>query len=256
MAFTYVSIDEAIARAGLRMLVVSGTANPWVEAAKGIFHIKGIDWAAVPIVYDSAALKTWAGQRNAPVVVYENERPRPGWAEILLLAERLAPTPALLPKNAQQRALMLGMAHEICGEAGLGWSRRLQLVHAGLQNAGGFPVETSKYLGKKYGYSPKAGADAGERVAELLAMLVARLKAQQEAGSPYYVGDAVSALDIYSATFVGMFSPLPHEVCPLDPSTRAAFELTDARIEAVSDPILFAHRDLMYARHLELPLSF
>jgi glutathione S-transferase len=238
------------------MLVVPGTANPWVEAAKGIFHIKGIEWAAVPIVYDSEALKAWAGQRNGPVVVYNNERPRPGWAEILLLAERLAPTPPLLPHDAQQRALMLGMAHEICGEAGLGWSRRNQLVHAGLHNAGGFSIETSKYLGKKYGYNPQAGADASERVAALLAMLVARLKAQQEAGSPYYVGDAVSALDIYSATFAGMFSPLPHAVCPIEPSTRAAFELSDARIDAVCDPILFAHRDMMYARHLALPLSF
>ena len=72
-------------------------------------------------------------------------------AEILLLAERLAPTPSLLPADPAVRALAFGLAHEICGEAGLGWSRRLQMVHASLQNAGGFPVPVAKYLGKKPG---------------------------------------------------------------------------------------------------------
>ena len=43
----------------------------------------------------------------------------------MLLAERLAPAPALLPADPASRALALGLAHELCGEAGLGWSRRL-----------------------------------------------------------------------------------------------------------------------------------
>ncbi|HMI91506.1 MAG TPA: glutathione binding-like protein, partial [Polyangiales bacterium] len=181
--------------------------------------------------------------------------PRSGWAEILLLAERLAATPALLPKDPAERALVFGLAHEICGEAGLGWSRRLQLVHAGLQEAGGFPPRVAKYLAKKYGYRPDVGAAAGARVAELLAMLVARLKTQQAAGSRFYVGDSLTAVDVYSATFAAMFRPLPPEQCAMDATTRAAFELRDARTEAALDPILFAHRDRMYAEQLELPLA-
>ncbi|MFL6621384.1 MAG: glutathione binding-like protein [Sulfurifustis sp.] len=256
MAFTYVSVEEAIERRGLRMVVVGGTMNPWVEAAKGILHIKGIEWAAVRVVYDSEPLKKWAGQRNGPVVVYENERPRPGWAEILLLAERLAPTPSLIPKDPADRALMFGLAHEICGEWGLGWSRRLQLVHGGLQGTGGFSEDVAKYLGKKYGYyGPEAGVIAGRRVAEMLGMLAARLRMQRKAGSRYYVGDSVSAADIYSATFTGMFNPLPHEQCPMEAGTRAAFQMRDAQVEAALDPILFEHRDMMYADYLELPLS-
>ena len=153
------------------------------------------------LTYDDERLKDWAGQRNGPVAVYENERPRSGWAEILLLAERLAPNPSLLPQHAAERALVFGLAHEICGEGGLGWSRRLQLVHAGLHNAGGFPERVSKYLGKKYGHSPEAGAAAGARVAALLRMLVARLNAQQQAGSRDHVGNALTAVDVYSATF-------------------------------------------------------
>ena len=255
MTFEYVSVEEAMQRGGLRMVVVGDVPSPWGEAAKGILHIKGIDWVAVRLAYDSEPLKEWAGQRNAPVAIYENERPRPGWAEILLLTERLAPTPSLLPTDPAERALVFGLAHEICGEAGLGWSRRLQLVHAGLQNAGGFPERVAKYLGKKYGYSPGAGAAAGPRVAELLGMLVARMKAQHAAGSRYYVGGSLTAVDVYSATFTAMFGPLPPEQCKMEASTRAAFETRDGETEAALDPILFAHRDMMYAEYLELPLS-
>jgi hypothetical protein len=139
MTFAYASVEEAIVRRGVRMVVVGNVPSPWGEAAKGILHIKGIEWAAVRLAYDSEALQRWAGQRNGPVLIYNDERPRSGWAEILLLAERLAPAPPLIPAKADERALAFGLAHEICGEGGLGWSRRLQLIHAGLNNAGGFP---------------------------------------------------------------------------------------------------------------------
>jgi glutathione S-transferase len=255
MPFEYVSVEEAMHRGGLRMVVVGGVPSPWGEAAKGILHIKGIAWVAVRLAYDSEALKTWAGQRNAPVAIYENDRPRPGWAEILLLAERLAPTPALLPADPAERALTFGLAHEICGEAGLGWSRRLQLVHAGLNNAGGFPKPVATYLGKKYGYSPEAGAAAGPRVVELVGMLAARLKAQHRAGSRYYVGRSMTAVDIYSATFMALFRPLPPTHCEMEARTREAFATLDTQTEAALDPILFEHRDMMYSQCLELPLS-
>src|SRR3954467_6353311 len=140
MTVQYISIEDAMKRAGLRMVVVGGVPSPWGEAAKGILHIKGIDWAAVRLVYDSKPLKQWAGQRSGPVVIFDNEPPRAGWSEILLLAERLAPTPSLLPADAAERATMFGLAHEICGEAGLGWSRRLQPIHPRAPKTGGlFP---------------------------------------------------------------------------------------------------------------------
>lgn len=255
MTFQYVSVEEAMKRGGLRMVVVGGLPSPWGEAAKGILHIKGIEWVAVRLVYDSEPLREWAGQRNGPVAIYEKERPRPGWAEILLLAERLAPMPSLLPADPAERALVFGLGHEFCGEAGLGWSRRLQLVHAGLQNAGGFHERVAKYLGKKYGYSAGAGAVYGPRVAQLLSMFATRLKAQREAGSRYYVGDSLTVVDIYSATFMGLFGPLPPKHCDMDARMRAALETRDAQTEAALDPILFEHRDMMYGEYLELPLS-
>ena len=255
MAFEYVSVEEATKRGGLRIAVVGGVPSPWGEAAKGILHIKGVEWVAVRLDYDSELLKEWARQRSGPVAIFEKERPRSGWAEILLLAERLAPTPSLLPADPAERALVFGLAHEICGEDGLGWSRRLQLVHTGLENTGGFAEPVAKYLGKRYGYQPEAGARYGTRVRRVLGMLAQRLKAQRAAGSRYYVGSSPSAVDVYSATFAAMFRPLPPDQCPMEPNTRAAFQTLDPDTEAALDPILLEHRDMMYATHLELPLS-
>lgn len=255
MTFQYVSVDEAIKRSGVRMVVIGGVPSPWGEAAKGILHVKNIEWAAVRLVYDSEPLKEWAGQRSGPVLIYNDEPPRARWAEILLLSERLAPNPSLLPKDAAERALVFGLAHEISGEQGLAWSRRLQLIHAGLNNEGGFPERVSKYLGKKYGYSPEAGANAASRVADLLRMLASRLKRQRQAGSAFYIGDALTAVDIYSATCMAIFAPLPPKQCQMDGSMRAALESRDAQIEAALDPILLEHRDRTYAERLELPLS-
>ena len=255
MSFEYIGIDAAIARGGLRIVVVSGVPSPWGEAAKGILHVKGIEWAAVRLAYDSEPLKRWAGQRSGPVAIYDNEPPRAAWDEILLLAERLAPTPALLPADPATRALVLELARELCGADGLAWSRRLQLVHAGLQGSSGFTEPVAKYLGKKYGYSPEAGAAAGPRVVEMLGSLAARLRAQHARGSRLLVGDSLTALDIYGATVMAMFRPLPDTHCPMDPATRAAFETCDVATTAALDPVLFEHRDMMYAEHLELPLS-
>jgi glutathione S-transferase len=250
MGFHYVSTEEAIGRGGLRMVVVGGLPSPWGEAAKGIFHIKNIDWVAVRLAYDDEALKNWAGQRSGPIAFYENEKPRSGWHEILLLAERLAPGRPLLPADEAERVLVLGIAQELCGEGGLGWSRRLQMI-----DAGGFAEPVAKYLARKYGYRPEIGEDARKRVVAIVTMLVARLKAQRAAGSRYLVGDALTAADVYCATFAAMFRPLPPDVCAMDRHMRRAFETPDKAVESALDPVLFEHRDMMYGEHLELPLS-
>jgi len=255
MTFQYISVEEARKRNGLRMVVVGNVPSPWGEAAKGILHIKGIEWAAVRLAYDSESLKEWAGQRSGPVAIYDDEKPRAGWTEILLLAERLAPASPLLPAEPADRALAFGISHEICGEAGLGWSRRLQLIHARAHDAGGFPEQVAKYLGRKYGYRPETGAAAASRVASLLGMLSARLRSQPEKGRRYYIGNSLTAVDVYSAAFMAMFRPLPPEQCAMSADMRVALETRDDQTEGALDPILLRHRDMMYAEHLELPLS-
>jgi glutathione S-transferase len=255
MTVRYVSVDEAIERGGLRMVVVGGVPSPWGEAAKGILHIKGIDWVAVRLVYDNERLQSWAGGRSGPIAIYDKEAPRSGWKEILLLAERLAPELPLLPADAAARDAVLGLAEAICGEGGLNWSRRLQLIEAGARGKGGFAGRVGTYLGMKYGHSDEAGAGAGAKVVAGLGHLATRLKSQRAAGSDYYVGDGLTAADIYGATMLALFRPLGPEHCAMDAVSRAAFETRDAETDAALDPILFAHRDRMYAKHLELPLS-
>ena len=255
MSFSYISLDEAIARKGLRMVVVGGVPSPWGEAAKGILHIECVYWSAVRLVYDDERLMVWAGQRGGPVAVYDDEPPRAGWKEILLLAERLAPRSSLLPQDPATREAVLALGEMICGEGGLSWTRRLQLVHIGQQGAAGFAGRVGAYLGKKYGYTTEAGQAATDRIAMLLGQLAARLKAQHAAGSRYYVGDSATAADVYSATMLALFRPLPEAQCAMDPNTRAALETRDDVTDAALDPALFAHRDMMYDEHLELPLS-
>jgi len=255
MDITYVSVEEAVSRPGLRMVVVGDVPSPWSEAAKGILRLKGIPWAAVRLSYDSKLLKEWAGERSAPVALYNDEPPRSGWADILQLAERLAPTPALLPHDVDQRETVMQLGRDICGEHGLGWTRRLHLVHAGLHGYDGFTPDVAAYLAKKYGYTPEAGAHADARVGQLLKMLSERLKAQRVAGSDYLVGDGVTAADIYSATFMALLRPLPESVCTMKSSTRKAFELRGPHSDKALDETLLAHRAMMYERHLGLPLS-
>lgn len=254
MTFEYVSVEEAIKRDGLRMVVVGGVPSLWSEAAKGILHFKQLDWVAVRLVYDSDALKDWAG-RSGPVLFRDQDAPRAGWADILRLAEQLAPTPALLPADSEKCALAWSLAHDICAEGGLGWSRRLQLVHASLQGAGGFPERVAKYLGAKYGYRHEDGQSHGTKVVALLTKFAARLHEQRAGGSDYLVGESPTAADIYCATAMAMFDPLPAAQCAMDPAMRGAFALLDESTSAALDPVLLEHRDLMYARHLELPLS-
>ncbi|HEX6637384.1 MAG TPA: hypothetical protein VF033_06990 [Steroidobacteraceae bacterium] len=254
MSFEYLTAGQAIAAKGLRMVVVGNVPSPWSEAAKGFFHIKRIPFSAVRLAYDDEALKSWAGQLSAPVVVYEDETPRSGWAEILMLAERLAP-PALLPLQPEARGQALLLADKLCSPGGLGWMRRLQQVHASLTGNGGFPDRIAGYLGKKYGYDPSEGETYGIRVRRLLGELAGALREQHAAGKSYYLGDTLSATDVYSATFMALFKPLPDSQCRMHPAIRPAFEMLDAETAAALDPLLIEHRDMMYSRHLELPLA-
>jgi len=250
MTIEYIDVKEAIARNGLRMVVVGNVPSPWGEAAKGLFHMKGLDWAAVRLVYDDPALAEWAGQLSGPVAVYNDDPPRSGWAEILLLAERLAPEPAVIPADPERRAQMFGVCHELLGEEGLAWSRRLHLVHLGLNSELGFAPQVAQYLAGKYGHTPEMGLAAGQRTIALLTLFAARLQ-----NADYLMGDAVTAADVYLATTMALFSPLSEDRCAMNPTTRAAFEARDAATAAALDPVLLAHRDRMYAEYLEPVLS-
>ncbi len=256
MSIEYLSDADAQRQPGLRMVYVKGVPSPWGEAAKGILHHKDIAVSATYLDVTSDAQAAWTGGlRSAPIAVYNDEAPIGGWREILMLAERLAPTPSLLPADPQTQERVLLLSHLLCGENGLGWVRRVQAIDAGLRGEGGFPKPVAEYLGNKYGFSADSARNATARVVELLALFTEQLTQQARAESPYLVGDSLSAADFYCAAFMGLFAPLPSEQCAMHPRTRAAFETLDAATAAALDPILLRHRDHLYNTAMALPLS-
>jgi glutathione S-transferase len=261
----YVEPEIAKSQPGLRLILTTGVPGPWGEAAKAIFHVKGIDYVPVrqTAAEENDALIRWTGHRNAPQAVYEDEPARIGWEEILALAERLAPDPSLQPADERQRALMMGMAHALCSEDGLGWNRRLQLIAPMLSmpEAATDPAFAgTRRLGHAYGWSPEATRRANDRIVSILRFFAEQLAEQHAAGRAYLIGDRLTALDLYWASFAAMLRPLPDTVCPMPEPIRSAYGGTSPEIDAVltSKPgqALLALRDRIYEQHLPLPLDF
>jgi glutathione S-transferase len=255
----YVPIDRARAMPGLKLVATPGIPNPWTEAAKGILHVKGLDHARVAQIAGEAneALVAWTGINSAPILIDEGTPPKSGWVEILLLAERLAPEPALIPADERERAAMFGMAHALCSEDGFGWNRRLLFfadAEAALDTLGD-SVNRDGFdrMNRKYGHGGDAD-HARARIGAILRMLSAHLLARQAEGSRHYLGDRLTALDIYSATFMAMIRPLPPALCPMSADLHASYTATDPAITGAAHDILFAHRNFIYRDYLELPM--
>jgi glutathione S-transferase len=255
----YVEVEQAVEMSGLRVVLSPGVPGPWSEAAKGILYVKKLPYIKVrqELGGDNLPLLRWSAQTTAPVFVYENERPRSLWNDQLYLAERLAPDPPLIPESLEQRALMFGLANELCGENGFGWSRRLMMLHATLSNPNAPAAAKSGagFLGQKYGYSPAPAEDAPRRAAEILRALRKQLESQRSRGSRFFIGDRLSALDIYWAAFAALIQPLPDELCKMSPGFRRMYVCTHPTITAEVGPQLLAHRDFIYRESLELPLD-
>lgn len=243
----YVGTEEGKAARGLRVTIVRNTPSPWGEAVKGMLHVKGLDWVPVNFDGQDADLVNWTGEASAPVAMYEDEAPKSGAVEIMQLIERLAPEPVLVPDGVD----VAQMTEDLLGNGGLAWSRRLQQVHVGLSGGGGFSGGVSGYLAAKYGYEASEGESYGARVIALLEQFAAQLAASE---GPYLLGREMCAADIQLACTMALFAPLPGEVCAMHPRARAAFETMDEATRAVVVPELLAHRDHMYAQHLETPL--
>lgn len=251
----YIEVEDAIDLPGLRLVLTAGVPGPWGEAAKAIFHVKRIEFTPVRqrAGEDSEALRRWTGQSGAPAAMYERERPRTGWAEILLLAERLEAEPRLVPRDPSQRSIMFGLCHEICGEEGLGWSRRLMIFDAFLRDK---PADPPEPMAWKYGYTPVAADAAVDRVRQITALFADRLHAQRASGSRYLVGSELSAADLYWAAFATMLSPLPPEQCPIPEWMRPIYDLNGHPSGLTWDPVVIEHRDFIYSEYLPLPMDF
>lgn len=253
----FVDLDTAKRAEGMRLVLLKGAPSPWSQAAKAIVELKGIDALGVWMRAGDPEVTTWTGIPNAPVAMYRGEPSYSGWAEILNLADRLAPTPSLIPTDVERRIQMFGLANELLGQQGLVWNARLMAVDLGFQTRGqhGWALPAAEYLGSRYGYREGCGPDAAARFEAILGVLDARLLQGQRLTGPYYFGREMSALDIYSATVLDSLIPLPHDACPLPAKTRAAFESRLDAIRPLVPESLLAHRDMMHEQHIPLPMD-
>ncbi|MEP6654236.1 MAG: hypothetical protein ABJA82_12805 [Myxococcales bacterium] len=254
----FVEVEEARGAPGLRLVIAGGVPSPWSQAAMGLFDIKKLDYVAVRLRGAAAQVKEWTGAHNAPVAIYEQEPPRTGWAEILALAERLGGVP-LVPRDGPTRVRMHGLAHEILGERGLCWNIRLLLIHASLTTGGkeGWPLVIAEYLAPKYGYAPELCEGARRDAIDVLRLLGGLLDQAEARKDDYCLGAVLSALDIYVAAGLAPLAPLapmPPDLCPMLPAVRHAFETLDPAVRAAVPASLLRHRDMMFQRHLTLPV--
>ena len=253
----FVELEEARAARGVRMLAVAALPSPWTESAKAIFHLKQIPVQCVRFRRSDAAQVAWAGVRNAPAVLFDDEPPRAGWAEILALAERLGGALPLVPAPPADRVRLFGLAHELAGENGLGWSERLIMIHGSLTSGGAqsFPLSVAQYLATQYGYAPERFAPARARAVEVLALFDRLLTDSHAAGHAYLLGDRLTALDLYLATFLTPIVGVSAEECPaMAPPVRPAYQYLGEQIGADLPRALVEHRRRIYREHLPWPI--
>ena len=100
----------------------------------------------------------------------------------------------------------MGLCEIMLGEDGLVWNVRIM---------------SDSPLAQKYGYSEEASAAAPAKVAGVLKLIDGRLAAQEQMGSRYLVGDAVTAADVYWATMsMSVLVPRRPRSCPSRSRTR------------------------------------
>ena len=254
----YLTPAEAIAHKALRLVILQGLPSPWSQAAKTIFEVKGLDFVVAPFVpfEKNEEIASWSGQNSAPVVAWNDQAPINKWIDILHLAERLQPTPALIPDDARDRSAMFGLSNELLGELGIAWCRRLQ----GIQLALDAPLpkyrELMESFARKYGYNKKDVESAPAKIAYGLTLFTQQLDDQQKKGIPYLVGDRLTALDIYFTATMNLIAPLPKEQCPLPDELRPNFTATDPEIVGALSPILLEHRQRIFNACFRNPMEF
>jgi len=229
----FADLETARGSRGLRLAVITSVPSLWSDAARGMAAAKDLDCLAVEFDPRDEAIPRWTGCPNAPVALYADELPRTGWAEILSLLERLGGKVSLVPADPAERASLFGLSHEVCGEMGLGWIRRLLLLHASFTSGGseGFPLPVAKFLARRYGYAKDLVEPARRRFVEILALLDRQLA---RADGPWFFGPRLTALDVYSAAALGALLPLPDSVRPIAPIMRPVLERLEDDLAALS----------------------
>jgi len=208
----FITLDEAAdMKSGTRVTFVPGVQALYAEALKNICYVKKIPLVRVLHPFmgvdketgedRQAQLYDLTCQTSLPTMLHDDERPRNVWIEQLALAEQIGDvdSPALIPDNFELRVEMFGLCAVVLAEDGLVWNIR---------------ILNDNPLGRKYGYSEEASSNAPAKVAEVIGLIDSRLEAQEKLGSPYLVGNTLTAADIYWATLCMSTLPTSPEIMP------------------------------------------
>lgn len=261
----YITPAEAVDRKGLRLVFGLELPGPWSNAAKAIYDLKQIPYTPVGQVRGAKdpVLRQWTGQESAPVAMYNDERPRARWDEMLLLAERLAPEPRLIPADPGLRTEMFGLAHEIVGEEGLGWAIRNfrfeEQRHLTPEDRQSLRPNVLKGIGNlhfRYFDHSKGAAPNLERAIDILKIISSRYRENRKKGNRFLIGDSLTAADIYWTAFSIYFSPFQEHKCPIPDFYRAFCNQHGELVRDALDPILIDHREMILDRYFKLPIMF
>ena len=225
----FISIDEAaMMTIGTRVTFLPGIPALFSEALKNICFVKSVPLIRVlhprmgtdEVTGEDRQTRLYdlTAQTSLPTMFHDEERPRNVWIEQLALAEKIGAdgTPMLLPENFEQRAEVIGLCGILVAEDGFIWNMR---------------ILTDSPLAQKYGFSEETSASAPSKMAEIITIFDQRLEAQAQRGSNYLVGDTLTAVDIYLATFSMSVLPPPPEIMPLTRQNHRMLEYFRANAE-------------------------
>ena len=188
-----------------RVTFIPGVQALYAEALKNICYVKKIPLMIMMQKSPSrvnkkkeAQLYDLTSQTSLPTMLHDEERPRNVWIEQLALAEEIGAedSPSLIPDNLELRVEMFGVCAVVLAEDGLVWNAR---------------ILNDSPLARKYGYSEQASASALAKIAEIIRLMDGRLESQAKLGSPYLVGNTLTAADIYWATMCMIILPASPE---------------------------------------------
>ena len=251
-----IDLEQAKSIGGLRLGLVAGLPSPWGEAAKGLLEAAEVEFSAFPYLgSDDSAYRSWTGYDHAPVLKYDDDPCIHTWQDILYLLTSVSAN-RLVPKTSHARLEVFGLCHEIAGPHGFGWNARAIIVDGGLSDhAHPLPTDGARYFARKYTHVPDARQRLLPQCAQTLAMLTAKLRASANRGSPYLVGDNLSAADIYAATFLVFVAPWSSSECPMPEFLRDSFQWLGEMLSMEVTEQLLSHREYIFKTYLSLPIQ-
>ena len=240
---------------GTRITFVPGVQAMYAEALKNICYVKKIK--VIRVLHPLMGVDKETGedrqkklyeltsQTSLPTMLHGDQRPRNVWIEQLALAEEIgdADSPKLIPDNFELRSDMFGMCAIVLAEDGLVWNMR---------------ILSDNPLARKYGYSENASSKAPQKISEVIGLIDNQLKNQAEKGSPYLVGESISALDIYWATMSMCVTATPPDIMPVTTQNQGMlkFFASNAKVPAIAEvltPRIEEHQHYILKTYCETP---